>query len=771
MVATPGKLVVFKLEGDLSLQGFRVTLAIGMENDRPSIEMRGELPAEPELSTCLNRWQAVYHRLGIPTRIVPQAIIYGGSVNRVDECRQVSRELRDRFTAWLEAPSFQKLDRRLRDVLKTDDSIRVLVRTNDRDVQHLPWHFWDFVERYPKAEVALGSTEFEQFQSNRLKANRKVRILAILGNRAGIDIEEDRRMLERLPNADVTFLVEPKRHEINNQLWDQAWNMLFFAGHGETQANDGFIHINPQERLSFSELEYGVKRAINNGLEFAIFNSCDGLGLVNQLAPLHLPQMIVMRESVPDKVAQEFLKYFLAAFVRGDSLYLAERRARERLQGLEDEYPCASWIPVIFQNSSDPPPNWVEFLKPSQRSTPFFAPAATPKSLWAKLRLPLVCSWIVTSLVIGARLTGILEPVELFAFDRMMVSRPTENPDPRLLIITNDEFDLSYQKRQQMPMDSSALSDKALVLLMKKLEPYKAVAVGLDIYRDDPNFPKEPELNRHIKNVTFICQIEGGEKGLREVLPPKRVPLDQVGFSNVPKDADDVTRRHTIGMYGGLHCTDKSFSYQLAMLYLKQQKIEATYVPGLLKIGDRAFPALTDHNGGYHQRGHIGGHEILLNYRATNKIAPSLPLSEILQGKRDRELAEYAPGRIILIGTTARSANDYHYTPYGEMAGVIVHAHMTSQILSAVLDHRVLFWQLPQWIDAVVIWVWGMVGVLLSLCLRSDLYLGLAIFGVSGGALIMYYGIFLQGGWMPLIPSILTLTATSSTVAYLKPKS
>ena len=128
MVATPGKLVVFKLEGDLSLQGFRVTLAIGMENDRPSIEMRGELPAEPELSTCLNRWQAVYHRLGIPTRIVPQAIIYGGSVNRVDECRQVSRELRDRFTAWLEAPSFQKLDRRLRDVLKTDDSIRVLVQ-------------------------------------------------------------------------------------------------------------------------------------------------------------------------------------------------------------------------------------------------------------------------------------------------------------------------------------------------------------------------------------------------------------------------------------------------------------------------------------------------------------------------------------------------------------------------------------------------------------------------------------------------------------------
>jgi hypothetical protein len=36
---------------------------------------------------------------------------------------------------------------------------------------------------------------------------------------------------------------------------------------------------------------------------------------------LQIPQAIVMREPVPDKVAQEFLKHFLKAFSRGKSLY------------------------------------------------------------------------------------------------------------------------------------------------------------------------------------------------------------------------------------------------------------------------------------------------------------------------------------------------------------------------------------------------------------------------------------------------------------------
>ena len=70
--------------------------------------------------------------------------------------------------------------------------------------------------------------------------------------------------------------------------------------------------------------------------------------------------MIVMREPVPDEVARQFLKYFLEDFSGGQSLYSAVRNARQRLEWMEDEFPCASWLPVICQNPAARPFVWAE---------------------------------------------------------------------------------------------------------------------------------------------------------------------------------------------------------------------------------------------------------------------------------------------------------------------------------------------------------------------------------------------------------------------------
>lgn len=354
------RLVVLKLDGNLEEQGFRVSLEIGAEGDRPTIELMGYLPRSPEILTCLQSHWEKYRQIEEPFRIKPQRIIYSGSIQeRVAECQQSAQNLRQLLNSWLDSEGFRPLDQRLREELSREDMIRVLIRTDNQHLHKLPWHLWNVIESYPLAEVALGSRESEPPRRTVTKsAKSKLRILAILGHSANIDVESDRKLLENLPHTETVFLVEPQHRQINDQLWEQAWDIIFFAGHSETQGDKGRIYINPTESLTVTELWYGLRKAVENGLKLAIFNSCDGLGLARQLDDLQIPQIIVMRELIPDRVAQEFLKYFLDDLAKNRPFYLAVRAARERLQGWESQFPCASWLPVIYQNPSEEPFTW-----------------------------------------------------------------------------------------------------------------------------------------------------------------------------------------------------------------------------------------------------------------------------------------------------------------------------------------------------------------------------------------------------------------------------
>ena len=114
--------------------------------------------------------------------------------------------------------------------------------------------------------------------------------------------------------------------------------------------------------MTIEQFEAAIEGAVSNGLKLAIFNSCDGLGLATALSSLHIPQVIVMREPVSNQVAQVFFKYFLDAFVgQRLSLYLAVRQARRQLQGLENEFPGASWLPVLCQNPAVELSTWQDW--------------------------------------------------------------------------------------------------------------------------------------------------------------------------------------------------------------------------------------------------------------------------------------------------------------------------------------------------------------------------------------------------------------------------
>ncbi|MEG4272019.1 MULTISPECIES: CHAT domain-containing protein [unclassified Microcoleus] len=343
-----GKLVVLTFaEGDLDKKGFSVTLQLGEEGKPATLQEMGSLPPNPELVDSYTSWKVTYYGfIGVKVRKLEAKVAQTTNFS-IGEVNAQAKNLSQNFNQWLKSQQFSHVREELVAHLKQDDEVRLIIQTSNIQLRQLPWHLWDILERYPKAEISVSAPKFKEVTSAKI-VNNQVNILAILGDSEGINVEQDRKLLNSLPGVKVEFLVNPNREKVTNKLWEQSWEILFFAGHSCTQGETGIIYINKTESLTIPDLRYALKKAIEKGLQLAIFNSCDGLGLAQDLADLNLPQMIVMREPVPDKVAQEFLKYFLRSFSEGQSFYLAVREARERLQSLESQFPCASWMPVIF---------------------------------------------------------------------------------------------------------------------------------------------------------------------------------------------------------------------------------------------------------------------------------------------------------------------------------------------------------------------------------------------------------------------------------------
>ncbi|MEH2388045.1 MAG: CHASE2 domain-containing protein [Nostoc sp.] len=776
-----GKLVILKLgEGNFE-QGFPVTLQIGDENVRPSVEITGALPPNPEVLRDYYRWQSIYRNLRLPSRPIglPKELNQAPSL---EDCQQVTEEFKVRFNTWLACDSFRPIREKWLEKLMLADNIRVLLQTKDLRLQKLPWHLWDLVERYPQAEIALSAPAYEQVKRITTTYD-KVKILAILGNSQGIDTKADQALLNLLPNADITFLVEPQCQYLTDQLWEQHWQILFFAGHSSTQETNqtGKIYINQTESLTISQLKYALKKAVERGLKLAIFNSCDGLGLAREFACLHIPQIIVMREPVPDRVAQQFLKYFLSAFARGDLLYLAVREARERLQGLENQFPCATWLPVICQNPAEMPLNWGELCRNADKIPTSLSKTIPVKRITNRLgfSLILLMSMVMTGILTGVRYLGVLQPLELSAFDQLLRLRPPEKPDSRLLIVTVTEEDVQAQK-QEKPQGS--LSDKSLAQLLEKLERYQPQVIGLDIYRDYPvskDYPALAERMRKSDRFVGVCQLSDSQAGKPGVKPPPEVSPKGLGFSDIAIDSDNVVRRHLLSLTPSPSspCTASyALSVQLALRYLYTKGIQLRFTPdGAWQLGKLTFKPIEAHTGGY-QGVDALGHQILLNYRSPGTPeaipsvgfanAPRITLGQVLTGKLNPNAVK---DRIVIIGTTAETFGDYWLTPYttpqGKLQaipGVFLQAQMVSQLLSAALDGQPLLWTWPLWGEIIWIWGWSFLGGLLTAYLHRFTYLslagGIAITSLSGSCFIF---LIAYSCWVPLIPAMLALGGNS----------
>lgn len=738
------------------------------------------LPPAPEVATTYQHWRQLYIALytgmgwrrsslathpGLPEHPDPKDVANTFDIEEADvtvgsrsEFSALCQTLQEQFNNWLASAPFRRLEQWLRTQLPPDADIRLIVTADQDSALRLPWHLWELLDDYPRAELALSPANFGQrvepaaSQTSRrspTKLHSKVQILAILGDRRGIDLAADCQFLQQLPHSDITFLVEPDRVTVSEHLWQGGWDILFFAGHSSSQER-GHLQINPQEQLSIEQVTYGLQAAIQTGLKLAIFNSCDGLGLAHTLAELHLPHSIVMREPVPDRVAQEFLKSFLAAFSSGQSLYTAVRRARERLQSWADAFPCATWLPVICQNPADGVPFWHDWYR-----QPFIRWQWPQKVDMAAIALS---SLIATGIVAGVRGLGLLQPLELAAFDQFMRYRPTELPDPRLLIVRITETDI---RAEGQAMRQGSLSDQTLSRLLATLEQAEPRVVGLDLYRD---FAASPELIAHLEHdrLIAVCKRPEAEADPAGVLPPPEVDPARLGFSDLLHDRDSAVRRHllfTSPQSAAVCATPYAFSVQLAFRYLHEQGITPQFTPDQhLQLGEVVFPALRSRSAGY-QPLDARGSQLLINYRAAPTlaaVAQQVTVAQVLQGEVPPELVH---DRIVLIGVDTPSAGDRWSTPYGrsfesKIPGVVLHAQLTSQLLSATLDGRPLLRVWHPGMELLWIGLWAVVGGAVawnrgSGTQRLSVLLGVVLINGS-----LCFLLLVQGSWVACVPAI-----------------
>ncbi|MBD2197675.1 MULTISPECIES: CHASE2 domain-containing protein [Calothrix] len=392
----------------------------------------------------------------------------------------------------------------------------------------------------------------------------------------------------------------------------------------------------------------------------------------------------------------------------------------------------------------------------------------------------ILASLAIACLAIGVRSLGFLEAWEMGAFDHLLRQRPQEEPDKRLLLVTITEEDVQSQPLKER--GSASLSDRSLAQIVSKLEQYGAQAIGLDIYREIPVGGDYGELAKSMGNSDrffAICKYQIPK--VPGVFPPPEIPPHRQGFNNVLLDRDRVIRRNLLAVGNASPCqSNYAFSWVLATRYLAERGIQIEFTPdNYLKLGKAVFKTLEKNTGGYHNI-NPSGHQVLLNYRASSDIAVKISLQELLKNQFNPDLVK---NRIVLIGTTAPSFNDDSWlTPYSSrwsvqtMSGVEIQAHMVSQILSTVLDHRPLIWTLPEYGEVIWIFAWSLIGGFLAWYLQfSSAYIKripLLIILPGGIALAILYSIcwvllVVQAAWLPLIPAGLVLVGSiGSLVVY-----
>ncbi len=378
----------------------------------------------------------------------------------------------------------------------------------------------------------------------------------------------------------------------------------------------------------------------------------------------------------------------------------------------------------------------------------------------------LITASCVVLCVLVLRYLGLLQPLEWTVLDRFFQLRPIEVSQKRITIVAIDEASLRE-------LGSWPIYDSKIAKLLQKIDSYQPRAIGLDIYRDLPVPPGSNELEEVFESMPNLIGIELlSDSQNSRVSPPSILDKNgQVGLNNTIRDADGIVRRGLL--YA--HLKNKkyeSFALKLALIYLKKKNIlpKKAKNSDYLQLGKAKFIRFKNNDGGY-VNADDGGYQFLSNFPKPSCKKGcgdksygfrTVSLKDVLNGNVSKN---WIKDRIVLIGSTAPSLQDSKLIPYSKsfmvgepesIAGVELQAYFIDEIISASLEGRKLLrvWSEP--VEYLCIAIWAYIGAITRWRIRSSSKNLLLILFVSFIFTVCAYLLFLEGWWIPLIPTLIT---------------
>ncbi len=370
-----------------------------------------------------------------------------------------------------------------------------------------PWEVWEILGEFgQRSSLRIIRTPANlRHQPSPKARSGKMRMLVILGDETGLSFQTEITALKSLERfAEVQFegwhvgeSIAGLKERIAQRLVDPAgWDILFFAGHSnESVLTGGELAIAPQTSIFLKEIQPQLLKAKENGLQFAIFNSCKGLDLANTLIDLGLSQVAIMREPIHNSVAQDFLIQFIQQLMP-ESVGEASRNGNREPKNVYEALDYACQYLKLDRNLTYPSAYFIPSFFCHPETRPF-----TPRVLGVKQKLRSLLPSRRQAIVLGAiALATALTPLQELLLDgRLMtqavyrqVTRQIPLPDePKIRIVQIDNASIKdglIRNRQYNPIDRLALAK-----IVDGIQRTSPKVLAIDYLLDRP-MPEDDEI-------------------------------------------------------------------------------------------------------------------------------------------------------------------------------------------------------------------------------------------------------------------------------------